>query len=123
VISPPATNAVLFTVYVAASSVGLLMLKQSLHRIGAAGGTMLALSPDTLMLAAGFGLYMLSFVVWMRILARMPLSTAYPIAIGLTLACSTTGAAVLLGERFGALKIAGIVLIFVGCVALTLERK
>jgi multidrug transporter EmrE-like cation transporter len=114
-----ATNIALFIVYVATSSAGLLMIK---HALGRAGGTLLALTPDSLQLAGGFCLYIVSFVVWMRILARMPLSTAYPIAIGLTLAFSTTGAAILLGERLGALKVAGILLIFLGCIALTVER-
>jgi multidrug transporter EmrE-like cation transporter len=116
------SNVVLFIAYVTTSSVALLLLKGSLGRIEKAGETLLALTPDTLLLAAGLGLYIASFLMWIRILARMPLSTAYPIAIGLTLAFSTTGAAILLGERLGVLKIAGILLIFVGCVALTVER-
>jgi multidrug transporter EmrE-like cation transporter len=117
-----ATNIALFIVYVATSSAGLLIIKRSLSRIDMAGGTFLALTPDALLLAAGVCLYIISFTVWLRILARMPLSTAYPIAIGLTLAFSTTGAAVVLGERLGALKIAGILLIFLGCIALTVEK-
>lgn len=118
-----ATNALLFVAYVAASSIGLLMLKQSLIRIRAAGDHFLVLTPDTLLLSAGFALYVVSFVVWIRILARMPLSIAYPIAIGLTLVFSTAGATFLLGERLGVLRIAGILLIFVGCVILSLEKR
>src|SRR5215469_11247978 len=112
------SNVILFIAYVTTNSVALLLLKRSLGRIEKAGQTLLALTPDTLLLAAGLGLYIASFLMWIRILARMPLSTAYPISIGLTLAFSTTGAAILLGERLGALKITGILLIFVGCVAL-----
>ncbi len=116
------TNIALFIVYVATSSTGLLMLKRSLGRIEKAGGVFLTLTPDTLLLATGLGLYIASFLMWIRILARVPLSTAYPISIGLTLAFSTTGATMLLGERLGALKIAGILLIFLGCLALTVEK-
>jgi multidrug transporter EmrE-like cation transporter len=118
-----ATNVVLFIVYVVASSTGLLLLKQSLTRIRATGGHFLVLTPDTLLLSAGFALYVISFLVWIRILARMPLSIAYPIAIGLTLAFSTSGAALLLGERFGIVRIAGILLIFAGCILVSLEKR
>ena len=113
----------LFAAYVATSSFGLLLLKRSLSRIRAAGGAMLVVSPDTLLLAAGFALYVVSFALWVRILARLPLSTAYPVAIGLTLAFSTTGAVLLLGERVGALKLAGMLLVFAGCVALSLDSE
>ena len=120
--SNSAANVVLFIAYVTTSSTALLMLKRSLGRIEKTGGAFLAFTPDTLLLAVGLGLYIASFLMWIRILARMPLSTAYPISIGLTLAFSTTGAAMLLGERLGALKIAGILLIFLGCLALTVEK-
>jgi multidrug transporter EmrE-like cation transporter len=118
-----AVDTALFAAYVATSSFGLLLLKLSLSRIRAADGAMLALSPDTLLLAAGFALYVVSFGLWIRILARLPLSTAYPVAIGLTMAFSTTGAVLLLGERLGALKLAGMLLVFAGCVALSLDSK
>jgi multidrug transporter EmrE-like cation transporter len=118
-----ALNIALFAAYVTASSAGLLLLKRALVRIRAAGNHFLVLTPDTILLSTGFVLYVVSFVIWIRILARMPLSIAYPIAIGLTLAFSTTGAALLLGERLGTLRIAGILLIFAGCVVLSLEKR
>ena len=118
-----ASNAALFAFYVVTSTAGLLMLKGSLSRIRAAGGATLSLTADGILLVMGFGLYLISFLVWLRILSRLPLSSAYPIAIGLTLAFSTSGASLLLGERLGVLKIAGILLIFLGCIALTIERS
>ena len=118
-----ALNILLFALYVAASSIGLLVIKGALGRLGAADGAFLTPSPDLFWLAAGFGLYVISFAVWIRILARLPLSTAYAIAIGLTLACSTAGAVLVLGERLGTLKLFGILLIFAGCIALTLENR
>jgi len=118
-----ALNITLFAAYVTASSAGLLLLKRALVRIRAAGNHFLVLTPDTILLSTGFVLYVVSFVIWIRILARMPLSIAYPIAIGLTLAFSTTGAALLLGERLGTVRIAGILLIFAGCVVLSLEKR
>jgi len=118
-----ALNVLLFALYVAASSIGLLLIKGALGRLGAAGNGFLTSSPDLFWLVGGFGLYVISFVLWIRILARLPLSTAYPIAIGLTLACSTTGAVLILGERLGALKLMGIFLIFAGCLALSVESR
>jgi multidrug transporter EmrE-like cation transporter len=123
VIAEFAVDSTLFAAYVASSSFGLLLLKRSLSRVHSTGGALLALSPDTFLLAIGFALYVLSFGLWIRILARLPLSTAYPVAIGLTMAFSTTGAVLLLGERFGALKLAGMLLIFLGCVALGLDSE
>lgn len=118
-----AIDIALLTAYVASSSLGLLLLKRSLSRIAATNEGMLALSPDTLLMTAGLVLYIASFALWLRILARLPLSTAYPIAIGLTMTFSTTGAVLLLGERLGAIKLAGMLFIFVGCVALGLDGK
>jgi multidrug transporter EmrE-like cation transporter len=114
---------VLIAAYVAASTTGLLLLKGSFNRIGAAGVPMLAFSGDAVLLAAGVMLYALSFGLWVGVLARMPLSTAFPLAIGLTLAFTTTGAALLFGERLGLLKLAGVLLIFAGCAAVSLSDK
>jgi multidrug transporter EmrE-like cation transporter len=118
-----AIDFMLLAAYVTTSSFGLLLLKQSLNRIRAADGAMLTLTPNTFLLAAGFVLYVVSFALWIRILARLPLSTAYPVAIGLTMAASTTGAVLLLGERLSAFKLVGMLLVFAGCIALNLESK
>jgi multidrug transporter EmrE-like cation transporter len=74
-------------------------------------------------LAAGLTLYVLSFGLWLGVLARMPLSTALPLAVGLTLAVTTTGAALFFGERLGPFKLAGVLLIFAGCAAVSLSDK
>ena len=118
-----AKKTMLVAAYVAASSTGLLLLKGSLGRIRDAGGPMLALSGNAVLLAAGLILYVLSFGLWVGVLARMPLSTAFPLAIGLTLAFTTTGAASFLGERLGLLKLAGVLLIFAGCAAVSLSDE
>lgn len=117
-----ASNAALFAFCVVTSTAGLLMLTGSLSRIRAAGGPTLSLTMDGIFLVMGFGLCLVSFLVWIRIFSRLPLSSAYPIAIGLTLAFSTSGAFLLLGERLAVPKIAGILLIFLGCITLTVER-
>ena len=118
-----AKKTMLVAAYVAASSTGLLLLKGTLGHIRDAGGPILALSGDAVLLAAGLILYVLSFGLWVGVLAWMPLSTAFPLAIGLTLALTTTGSASFLGERLGLLKLAGVLLIFAGCAAVSLSDK
>jgi multidrug transporter EmrE-like cation transporter len=123
VMSDFAKNMTLLGAYVGASSVGLLLLKGSLDRIRAASGALLPVSQDMILMAVGLVLYIISFGLWVGVLARMPVSTAFPLAIGLTLALATTGASVLLGEGIGLVKLAGVLLIFAGCVAVNLSPK
>ncbi len=115
-------NMLLLGAYVGASSTGLLLLKGSLTRFRLTGYR-LTLSGDAVLLAIGLLLYFLSFGLWLGVLARMPLSTAFPLAIGLTLVLTTTGASLLLGEQLGLLKLAGVLLIFAGCAAVNLSDK
>jgi multidrug transporter EmrE-like cation transporter len=115
-------NATLFVLYMLASSLGLITLKGALGRLS--GMPRLSpLSPALLQLLVGFILYAASFIVWVRILAKLQLSTAYPVAIGLTLAGSTIGSVVLLGEKLNAFNVLGILLIFGGMVTLTLTEN
>jgi drug/metabolite transporter (DMT)-like permease len=51
------------------------------------------------------------------------LSTALPLAVGLTLAATTTSSALLFGERLGPLKAAGVLFIFAGCAAVSLSDR
>ncbi len=62
---------------------------------------------------AGIFFYILSFVNWLHLLRTVPLHIAYPVT-NLSHALIPLGAWVLLGERFGAARAAGIVLIIVG---------
>jgi multidrug transporter EmrE-like cation transporter len=118
-----AVDIALFVVYVTTSSFGLLLLKRSLSRMRDADVALLSFSPESLLLLAGAALYVVSFAVWLRILARLPLSTAYPVAIGLTMAFSTTAAVLLLGERLGPLKLGAMLAILGGCIVLVLDTK
>ena len=87
------TDVVLFAAYTASSVIGLLLL--------------------------GASLYVASFAVWLVILARHELSSAYPAAIGLTLAFSTLGAVLLLNEALNVARLVGIALIFLGIFLVT----
>ncbi len=121
--SPLLTIMLLFAIHAGFSSVGLMLLKQSMSRIRAGDAVLLSMSANTAVLFAGFCLYVISFAVWLRIMSRLPISTAYPISIGLTMVMTTTGAVLLLGERLGPLKLAGLLFIFIGCVSLSWESR
>lgn len=62
---------------------------------------------------AGIGCYILSFVNWLTVLRLVPLHIAYPVT-NLSHALIPLGAWVLLGERFGPARAAGIALIIAG---------
>jgi multidrug transporter EmrE-like cation transporter len=113
----------LLVAYTVASSLGLLLIKS-----GLAGTTSLSFPAFLHALASprfviGFALYVFSFAAWVGVLASMPLSTAYPLAIGLTMTCSTLGAAILLGERLDIAKIAGILFVFIAVLLFTVGSR
>lgn len=101
------------------SVVGLLLVKAFIPAAKDAWRTGSYLAPALLLLMAGLTLYVASFVTWIGVLARLELSIAYPIAIGLTLIFSTLGAIYFLGESVSLLRVAGICLIMAGIVLVT----
>lgn len=73
-------------------------------------GTRLALSPY---IAGGLACYVVSVVVWILALSRVPVSVAYPmLSIGYVV--NAIAAWWLFGESLGAQKLAGIAFIVVG---------
>jgi multidrug transporter EmrE-like cation transporter len=113
----------LFAIYTIASTVGLVVVKSTLPKLQLVALPGSLLTSASLQFAGGFVLYVMSFAVWIVILARFPLSVAYPIAIGLTMAGSAMAAVVVLDEAFGALKLFGFILIFGGTVMLSLADR
>ena len=69
----------------------------------------------------GMILYGLSFVMWLFILSRNPVSFAYPITVGLTLAFTVVGSHALLGEKVSLLQISGILLMAVAVLLLSID--
>ncbi len=69
-----------------------------------------------------FGLlsYGLSAIVWLLVLSRVPLSTAYPF-IALGIAITTLGGRFLFHEPLTATKLAGIGLVLIGILAIGFE--
>lgn len=101
----------LLVVYTLASSLGLLLIKSGLAGTAPMSLATFAAALTSARFVVGFCLYVLSFAAWIGVLAAMPLSTAYPLAIGLTMACSTIGARVLFGEALGWAKLGGMALV------------
>ncbi len=58
--------------------------------------------------------YAASFVLWLIVLAKVPLSVAYPVAVGVTIAVSTLFAWLLLREPMSLRLLLGLVLIVAG---------
>jgi multidrug transporter EmrE-like cation transporter len=103
-----------FTGYVVLGVLGLVLLRANLataSTLGRAGE--LARGPVLLALLGAFS-YGASFVLWLVVLARVPLSVAYPIAVGVTIAFSTLFAWLLLREPMSLRLILGLVLIVAG---------
>ncbi len=113
----------LFAIYTIASSVGLVVVKSTLPTLQLVPLPGSLLTPAFLQFTCGFVLYVVSFGVWIVILARFPLSMAYPVAIGLTMAGSAVAAVFVLNEAFGAFKLFGFILIFGGTVMLSVADR
>jgi len=69
-------------------------------------------------LAGASVVYLSGMFLWLIVLGRNPMSTAYPIGIGLSLVTTTLAAIVVLGEPVGALRLAGIAAILAGAVCI-----
>ena len=104
----------LYIGYTVASVAGLVFIKAAFPAfLAARSAGNIAWLPLT-QLGIGAMLYIGSFGLWMVILSQNPLSTAYPIAIGLTMCFSTLVAYFFLNETIGVIKFLGIFLIFSG---------
>ena len=117
--SPATLSALLFVGFALATSAGLLLVKAWIPEAHQAWQDGHRYARPLLLVAAGAGLYIASFGIWMVIVARMSLTVAYPIAIGAALVLLTLGARVFLGESITPMKIFGALLVFAGIVALT----
>jgi multidrug transporter EmrE-like cation transporter len=68
----------------------------------------------------GVVLYGGSFLLWLYILSRNPVSFAYPIAVGVTLAITVLGAYFFLGEKVTIIQVIGIAVMLVAIFLLSL---
>lgn len=100
----PARFAGLAIATAACSALGVALLKAGLHH------GPIAWAP----LAAGIGLYVVGIACGLLLLARHPVSIAYPAVVGLALAALAVLSSLWLGEPIDVAKAAGTVLIVAG---------
>lgn len=110
---PPALDIVIYFMAALLSSVGLFLIKSFLN-VHQLSWDMPPL--ELLPLAGAFIVYLSGLGSWLVALHRNPLSTAYPIGIGLSLASSTTIAILALGEPLGPAKFFGVSFILLGAI-------
>lgn len=112
-------SAALMAIYVVLSVAGMVLVKLWLPRVQSAWASGSGVVKPGILLVAGASLYILSFLAWMMILARSPLTIAYPIAVGLTMMLSTASAIFFLDESLSLTAALGMLLVFAGIVLLS----
>jgi drug/metabolite transporter (DMT)-like permease len=108
----------LFAAYTLLSVSGMVLIKHAVPGLKSALSAGSSPVASASLVAAGAAMYVLGFGLWMVILARTPLTIAYPIAVGLTIAFSAIAAVLVLGEPLKWQTVAGMLLIFAGVVLL-----
>lgn len=74
-------------------------------------------------IAAAILIYLAGLGAWLLALSRNPLSTAYPIGIGLSLAAAVFAAVIFLGESLTLAKVVGTAMIILGAAAISRARS
>lgn len=115
---PSVSTPILFTAYTVFSVAGMVLVKYAAPALKAAMVQGASAVAPGLLVVGGASMYVLGFLLWMVILTRSPLTVAYPIAVGLTMAFSTVCAAVFLRESLTWSTFVGMLLVFVGIVLL-----
>jgi multidrug transporter EmrE-like cation transporter len=100
-------------IYAVLGSLGLTLMKKGLNEHQAGFTLDLIKSPA---LVAGFALYGLSFILWLKILKGNDLSYAFPIASALLFVCISLFSVFLLHENMSFSKIIGMILITIGII-------
>ena len=102
------------------ATAGQFLLKAGMDRVGYVGGDRLKRPVDLALTAAktpqivvGLGIFCVSAIVWLIVLSRVPLSTAYPFA-GITYVTTALIGRFVLGESVPGIRWLGIVLIVGG---------
>ncbi len=99
------------------AATGLTWLKHDLAGLGPAG--VLGVGWNAALALAGASVvYLSGMFLWLIVLGRNEMSTAYPIGIGLSLVTTTLAAIAVLGEPVGAFRLAGIAAILAGAVCI-----
>ena len=107
---------ILYAFYTLTSVSGLTLIKFYLPMVRNANDSGHLVGISLLGIGIGFILYISSFLTWMIILERVPLSSAYPVAIGLTLMFSIISSMLFLNEAISFMKAVGIFMILLGVI-------
>jgi multidrug transporter EmrE-like cation transporter len=111
-LSPAVVGA--FAGYVLLGVLGLVLLRANLSTAGALVRSGELLRAPVVFAFLGALSYGASFLLWLVVLAKVPLSVAYPIAVGATIAFSTLFAWLVLHEPMSLRLLLGLVLILAG---------
>jgi multidrug transporter EmrE-like cation transporter len=103
-----------FAGYVVLGVLGLVLLRANLSTATGLVRSGEVLRAPVLVAFLGALSYGASFLLWLVVLAKVPLSVAYPIAVGATIAFSTVFAWLLLREPMSPRLVLGLVLILSG---------
>lgn len=108
---------------VAMSAIAQLLLKMGVGQVRAVNGAQTGAGAGIAFLQSpwvigGFGLYGLGAILWLYVLARLPLSAAYPF-VGLGFILTMALGVLALGESISPIRIAGTLLIALGCVCVS----
>jgi len=76
----------------------------------------------TPLFAAGFVLYFVASLVWLRVVASEPLSVAYPVLVSLTFTLITAGAVLFFHEPLSVRKVVGLAVILGGILLVSMEK-
>ena len=110
------------------TSVGLSAVAQTLLKMGASAAQPASLDQYLIAYATspyilgGFALYGAGAVVWIFVLARLPLSVAYPF-VGLGFIVTMVLGGLVLGENLSALRIDGTLMVATGCILVALSAR
>ena len=104
----------------ALGSLGLALME--LHLVPARSSVLSgALLDNSVMLAAvGIGLYVASFLLWLTIVTKLPLTYAYPMSVGITLLATSLLSIFFLAESLSLFRIIGMATILLGVVIVNL---
>lgn len=112
----------LIVLYAFLSALGLTLVKSGFLDLSMQAGSLpafLASYRDILhnsKLISGLALYVVSFALWMFILAYKPLSYAFPISTGALYLAIVINSRFLLGEAISPIRLVGIIMIAFGAV-------
>ncbi len=117
------TSVLLLIIYVASSSLGLVLLK-----VGLNNGTLITLHSAFLelklhtFLMAGIVLYVLSFLLNMIVMSRFNLSYVYPISAGLIYIAILVFSLLILKEQMSLMQVTGTIFILIGIIIMNIKK-